>query len=225
MNKFTKYRKLVKYRVLRHTPGTGGHRYRRKYSKISAIVEFDNALRNSKGKICVDLGANLGEYTRKMASVAKLVIAFEPDPWTLKLLQENVTHLDNVRIENAAAGVKEAIVLLYRHEKFEQNPASRSQSSTVLSCADYLNTEEGIEVSQIDFIKYLEDIGLLKIDIEGAEVDILESLLDRPDILNRIDYIFAETHEKWIPMHEPRVKALRERAGRIERPYINLDWV
>ena len=42
-------------------------------------------------------------------------------------------------------------------------------------------TEQGaVEIRQIDFIGYLEnldeDIGVLKIDIEGAEVDLLESL-------------------------------------------------
>ena len=62
------------------------------------------------------------------------------------------------------------------------------------------------------------------IDIEGAEVNLLEALLDHPGILNRIEHIFAETHEKRIPGHKPRVEALRERAKRIERPKIDLDW-
>ena len=80
----------------------------------------------------------------------------------------------------------------------------------------------------MDFIHYLEDldedIGILKIDIEGAEVDLLEILFDRPKILERIHYIFAETHETRISGHEPRVEALREKAQRIERPRINLHW-
>ena len=86
----------------------------------------------------------------------------------------------------------------------------------------------GIEVRQINFISYLEnldeDIGILKIDIEGAEVELLEALFDRPDILKRVHHIFAETHERRILGHESRVNALHERAHRIIKPHINLYW-
>ena len=57
-----------------------------------------------------------------------------------------------------------------------------------------------------------DDIGILKVDIEGAEVPLLEALFDRSDLMGRISHIFAETHEWLIPDHKPRVKALRARA-------------
>ena len=161
--------------------------------------------------------------------MAKQVIAFEPDPWTHSLLQDNIADLDNVRIENAAAGTSEGTVLLYRHARFAENPVYHSQSATViLYDTDFLSEESAAEVRQIDFIAYLEDldgdIGVLKIDIEGAEMDLLEALFDRPDMLERIDHIFAETHETAIPGLGPRGKALRARASRIDRPCIDLDW-
>ena len=65
---------------------------------------------------------------------------------------------------------------------------------------------------------------MLKIDIEGAEVELLESLFDRPDLLARIDHIFAETHENTIPAHKQRVDALYKKSRTIERPSINLSW-
>ena len=193
-----------------------------------ARTEFEKAIRRSDGMTCIDLGANIGEYTRKMASGTKQVIAFEPDPWAYAALQINVADLDNVKIENAAAGTSESTVVLYRHPRFEENPALNSQSSSVIASKSNVNEEGAIEIQQVDFIRYLEDlnedIGLLKVDIEGAEVDLLEALFDRPDILNRIDHIFAETHETRILGHEPRVNALRERAKLIKHPYINLYW-
>ena len=92
---------------------------------------------------------------------------------------------------------------------------------------EYFNADECVEVRQVDFIGYLddldEDIGVLKIDIEGAEIDILEALFDRPDLLERIDFIFAEMHDG-IPGLAKRAKALRERAGHIVRPEIDLEW-
>ena len=177
---------------------------------------------------CIDLGANVGIYTRKMALRAKRVIAFEPDPWTCAELRAGVADLDNVTIVNAAAGACENKVLLYRHSRFEKNPAPYSGASSVIARKRDVTAENAVEVRQIDFIRYLEnlneEIGVLKIDIEGAEVELLEFLFDRPDVLSRIHHIFAETHEKRIPAHKQRINALYEKTRSIERPYINLSW-
>lgn len=221
--------KLFKYRVLRHFPGNIGRRYQDKHIRLRArTIEFDKAIRRSEGLTCIDLGANVGIYTRKMALGTKQVIAFEPDPWACSELQANIADLDNIKIENAAAGTSECETLLYRHVRFHDDPTSHSLSSSVIASKRNVIEEGAIEVRQIDFIDYLEDldedIGILKIDIEGAEVDLLEALFQRSDILLRISYIFAETHEKQIPSLESRVKSLRERAEGIERPRINLYW-
>ena len=220
--------KYFRYNLLRRLPGDWGRYYERKFQGLHAKAAFEEALRRSEGMTCIDLGANVGVYTRKMASVAKRVIAFEPDPWAYAELRTNIADLDNVTIVNAAAGACEKRVLLYRHTRFDRDPASYSQSSSVIVGKRYINDEDAVEVRQIDFIRYLErldeEVGVLKIDIEGAEVDLLESLFDRPDILARIDHIFAETHEKRIPAHKPRVNALYEKAQSIERPKINLSW-
>ena len=191
-------------------------------------IGFEEAVCRSEGMTCIDLGANIGEYTRKMASRTKQVIAFEPDPWSLAALHANTADLDNVRIENTAAGTSERMVLLYRHARFEEDPTFYSISSSVIANKRNVSKEKAIEVRQINFISYLEnldeDIGILKIDIEGAEVELLEALFDRPDILKRVHHIFAETHERRIPGHESRVNALHERAHRIIKPHINLYW-
>ena len=218
--------KLVKYRLLRHLPGAFGHRYKCKY--MLRTNGFEDAVRRCGGMTCIDLGANAGVYTRKMASGTKRVIAFEPDPCIVGTLEANIADLNNVRIEKVAAGTCERMVLLYRHTCFEQDPVFHSESSSVVASKNNVGEENAVKVHQVDFIRYLEDfgeeIGILKIDIEGAEVDLLEALFDRSDILRRISYIFAETHESRIPGHRPRVRALRKRAFRMERPYVNLFW-
>lgn len=218
--------KLLKYRLLRHLPGAIGHRYKCKY--MVGTNGFEKAVRRCRGTTCIDLGANLGVYTRMMASQARQVIAFEPDPWTLAELEANVADLDNVKIENAAAGTNETSVHLYRHPKFDEDPASRSEASSVIATKGDVVGEGAVEVRQVDFVQYLEDldhdIGILKIDIEGAEVALLEALFDRSDLMGRISHIFAETHERLIPDHKPRVKALRARARELVHPYVNLYW-
>ena len=205
-----------------------GQRFHRKHTALLTRVEFMDAIRHSKDLTCIDLGANIGEITRKFASTVKKVIAFEPDPWAYAALHQNVAHFNNVKIENAAVGTREGTVLLYRRTGFEKDPVLNSQSSSVIAEKCNVTEDSAVEVRQIDFIRYLEcldeDIGVLKIDIEGAEVDLLESLFDRPDILYRIGHIFAETHETRIPGHESRVAVLRERARSMKHPRINLNW-
>lgn len=221
--------KLLKYELLRRVPGRIGARYQSKYARYHARTRgFPEALRHSQGMTCIDLGANVGDYTRMMASVAKRVIAFEPDPWTLGVLQANVADLDNVKIEGVAAGTHEGRVLLYRHVQFEENPVLHSDSSSLVASKSNVAEEGAVEVSQIDFIAYLErlneDIGTIKMDIEGAEVDLLEALLDRTEIMKRISFIFVETHESRIPGHERRVKLLQGRIREIQKPSINMHW-
>lgn len=206
---------------MRRLPGRRGRKYARKHG-------FAEAVRRVGGTTCIDLGANMGKFTRMMASKARQVIAFEPDPWSLAALRANLADLDNIRIEDAAAGTKEDKVLLYRAAGFEKNPAAHSQASSVVAREGLVAAAGSVEVRQIDFIRYLEDlnedVGILKIDIEGAEVELLEALFDRPDILRRISFIFAETHERVYANHKQRVAALRERAKRLEQPRVDLDW-
>lgn len=224
-----KMNKTLKYSLLRCLPGRLGRRYQRKLERLHArTFELEEAIKRVKDVTCIDLGANVGVHTKRFASIAKQVIAFEPDPYILALLRANVADLDNVKIVNAAASTSEGVIHLYRHVRFDKNPEFYSRSSSIVSSKNNVKTENAVEVRQVDFIKYLEDldedIGILKIDIEGAEVELLEALFNRPDIMKRIDYIFAETHENRIPGHEQRVNALRKLALEIKRPRINLDW-
>ena len=230
MKKRSLYRtyKYCRYNLLRRLPGEWGRYYQRKFMGLHSLAAFEEALRRSGGKTCIDLGANVGVYTRKMALRAKQVIAFEPDPWACAELRAGVADLDNVIIENSAAGTCEKTVFLFRHAQFEKNPTLYSESSSVIVTKKNITEEDAFEVQQIDFIRYLEDldddVGVLKIDIEGAEVELLEFLLESPDVLARIDHIFAETHEKRIPAHKQRVDALYIKAQNIKRPCINLSW-
>lgn len=210
-----------RYGIMRCLPGRRGKKYARKHA-------FAQALRGSRGMTSIDLGANVGKYTRIMASEAKQVIAFEPDPWTCTVLRHNLADLDNIRIEPVAASTSERKVPLYRDPGFAENPVYHSRSSSVVARGGLIIADGAMEIQQIDFIRYLEelneDIGILKIDIEGAEVELLESLFNKPAVLKRIAYIFAETHERAYANHRPRVAALREMAQLTERPKINLDW-
>ena len=192
-----------------------------------AQEEFKRILPQVSEKISIDLGANLGVYTKLLANYSKLVIAFEPDPWTFEKLNENVGYIKNVKLENLAVGPSDGFVKLYRHEDFDCNKAFFSESSSVWCRSDF-NEGDSVDVNQVDFIRYIEDldkdIGMIKMDIEGMELELLEALVMRPDLLSRIDYIFVETHERLFPEKLARFNQVRKQVHQIHKPRINLNW-
>lgn len=190
--------------------------------------QFDDAQRASRDLICLDPGANLGKYTRRMAEACHHVHAFEPDPWTAGKLRDNLADLDNVTIHDAAVGTAPGTVSLYRRSDFSDAQERSSEGSSIFADKTNVDTENAVEVRVIDFMDFVcgldRDIGVRKIDIEGAEVDLLETLLDAPDVLGRIGIILAETHENRILSQRDRVAALKARVKYMRAPRVNLYW-
>jgi len=220
----------AKYGLMQHLPGALGLKYRRKLRKLhapAAEAEFRAALAGASGKICIDLGANLGQHTRTMASHAAKVYAFEPDPWTAMELRARLADVPNVEVVEAAAGTEDGTLPLYRTSSFDANPVEQSQSSSLMAEKRNIDTNNSIDVAVIDFPAFLEgldaDIAVIKMDIEGAEVPLLEALFDHP-VKDRIGHLFVETHESRIPALFARTNALRERAAKMTRPLVNMDW-
>ena len=212
----------AKWQLLSGLPGRRGRHYRAKLVPL----QFDKALDECAGMTHIDLGANVGEVTRQMAAAGGRVIAFEPDPWTAGRLRANVADLDNVAVEEAAAGIEAGTARLYRHPEFDEAGARSDWSTT---CPDKSGAEDAsaIDVKQVDFPAYLATaapIGVLKMDIEGAEFDLLERLFDWSGLPRAVRFIFAETHEDRMPGYAERAAAMRRRARQFKRPRVNLDW-
>lgn len=219
------------YRLMSFVPGKIGYLYLRKHSqsrRVEVKLAFEHALEAAQGKVCIDLGANLGEYTLRMANVASRVLAFEPDPWTAAELREVVSECDNVDVFEAAAGTLDSIVPLFRSQGFGADPHIRSLSSSLLAEKKNVSCQPQEYVRVIDFCRFLEEldssVALLKIDIEGGEVALLEQLLEHP-ALNNIESIFVETYEMKIPSIAKRSKALRKRVKILDHPKFEMDWL
>lgn len=126
------------------------------------------------GMTVVDAGAHAGYYTvalSKLVGAEGRVLAFEMNPPSLELLRHNTTELVNVTIIPAALGASDGEATMYEADGLT---ASASMTSTkpglsatgtvpVRSLASVLS-EHGLKA---DFIK---------LDIEGAEPEVLRSL-------------------------------------------------
>jgi hypothetical protein len=97
----------------------------------------------------------------------------------------------------------------------------------VLSEKRNVDASAPLEVQEVDFARWLGDldaeVAVVKIDIEGAEVALLERLFDAPAFA-RVGHVFVETHESRLPHLAARTEALRARAAGMTRPVVNMDW-
>lgn len=197
-------------------------------ARAAAETGFNAALAAlGPGDLVIDLGANVGLFTERMAATGADVVAFEPDPHAFALLTQRMAGKANVTLIPAAAGDAKGTLRLFRHRDFAAGPDRRTTSSSIVAGKRNMDETGGVDVEVIDFTAWLAQtarpVALLKIDIEGAEVALLERLLASP-YADLVALAFVETHERVIPHLRTRTAALKSLAAGRTRPVINWDW-
>lgn len=184
------------------------------------------------GDLAVDCGANMGEVTEKLAETGARVIAFEPDPFAFGVLEQKFGQMPNVHLVNAAVGIGTGSVRLMRADNFSENPEGASVKSTILDGGRRIDAGNSVEVPLIDFPAWVKDqiaahgeVAFIKMDIEGAELEILERM-DAEQLFVNVRCLVAETHERKFKDLRDRYKALREKVSETYAPgKVNLDWI
>ena len=213
---------------LSRLPGYPGQVARRKLSRRyapRAVADFEARLAAvGPGDVLVDLGANVGEFTERLAKTGATVHAWEPDPFAFQNLSRRCADWPNVILHNAAVGARAGRLRLGRSADFNKDPLVHTTSSSI-----YFNgsTAEGIEVDVVSFADAMARCGgrpkIVKMDIEGAEFGILEEIFRAPAAQN-FDALYVETHERLDPSKIPLIDRLRAEAEAIPHPVINLYW-
>lgn len=205
--------------IYRLKPGRAEH------ERAVAQPEF-HALR--PGDIAIDCGANLGAITRILAASGAEVHAFEPNPDAFALLSKAVAGRPNVHLHPQAVLDRPGRLTLHLHMNYDRNPERFSSGSSLLAEKRNVDGARGVEVEVIDLVAFIEaldrPVKLLKIDVEGAEYDILHALIDR-GVIDRVEKIFVETHAHAIPSlreTDARLRARIAEAG-LDRK-IDLNW-
>jgi FkbM family methyltransferase len=183
------------------------------------------------GDLVLDCGANMGTVTERLAATGADVIAFEPDPYAFGILSEKFGGTPNVTLINAAVGIGSGSVRLMRAEGFERNRKGASVKSTIVASGRGIGDGEAFDVPLVDFPAFLREkaavspIAFVKMDIEGAELDILE-VMARESLFGYVRCLVAETHERKFRHLRPRYRALRVALATPELARrVNLDWI
>lgn len=135
-----------------------------------------------KNKITLDIGANIGNHTVVFSKFSHKVYSFEPNPKVFEVLKLNTKDLKNVEIFNFGASSKKQSM----HAKIPKlNCGGGSVSNEEAGEKDSNSYYEfSFDLIALDTFKNIpnEDIGLVKIDVEGHELEAfkgMKSLLEK----------------------------------------------
>jgi FkbM family methyltransferase len=155
------------------------------------IIEWALELMDS-ATIFVDIGAHVGTYSLAFAQRCAAVHSFECSPKTFNYLCANIALRDlhaQITPHRYALGSKAGVVPYYEH----------SPDGGGNSCHGFGRTSKtvDVEVRTLDSF-HLDNIGLIKIDVEGFEANVLKGAVETLPRNNYPRILF----ESWRPQRE-----------------------
>lgn len=151
-----------------------------------------------KSSIVLDLGGNEGQFAKMISNnFESKVLVFEPVSELFEKIEESesVKKFSKAVMPNSGEHVKINL--------------SDGQCATAYGETDRSIIAESISIEDILLNEKIDRVSLLKMDIEGPEVPILENI--KPEVLVKIDQITVEFHDFLWPELKPRVEAVKKR--------------
>lgn len=167
-------------------------------------AQRDNALRHvSNWRVCLDIGSNIGQWTRPLAERFKSVVCFEPNTNFRQCFSKNIT---------------EKNVLLWPYGLSDkQHTAHQESNSTILEVKDgdvQCRTLDSFGLNNIDFVK---------IDVDGFEVPLLQGA--RETLTRNTPVINIEMKRTKRPGTVGRIEEILEDLGYNFRERVKSDEV
>jgi FkbM family methyltransferase len=168
--------------------------------KISGELTFlRRCLKNKHNPVVLDVGANVGGYSRDIVAInpSATVFAFEPHPLTFERLVSNVHAHGNIHPLNYAVGHRPGRQILYDRHSERGTVHASIYREVIESIHQDESTGYEVKVMTLDeFIekKELARVDLLKIDTEGYELNVLKGGTNaiRSRIFKAIQFEFNE---------------------------------
>ena len=178
------------------------------------------------GSLVIDGGANVGRVTSVFVRQGFEVHAFEPDPAAYAVLNSRFGAHPRVHLHQAALGVAAGRLTLHRTREFARRGVKATTSSSLFP-RDLHAGDNAVEVEVVNLAAFIGSLGrrldLLKLDVEGSEVDIVERLI-ADGSYRQIGAIYAETHERHSADLAERTARLRRAIDEEGISNIDLNW-
>ena len=152
---------------------------------------------------CIDIGSNVGIWTRELASKFKKVYCFEPNPNFNECFRKNITE-DNVELFEFGLSNKE-------------HTASQEFNSTQIT-----NTPGDVQCRTLDSFN-LNDIDFIKIDVDGFEAEVLEGAIGT--IIRNNPVINVEIKKRKRPIVCMKIRKILWGLGYTQRKRIRSDEI
>ena len=144
-----------------------------------------------KDSIVIDVGAHIGSFSILAATMARRVLAFEPEPSNYRMLKKNrdLNRLENLSLFEMAVSGSDG------HQALSVYEASSTGNHSLYAMGSKRVVERDVEtISLREIMKRegLPQVDFLKLDCEGAEHDILRKM--SPETAAKIRCVAMETH-------------------------------
>lgn len=147
----------------------------------------------------VDIGANLGYFSKNFARLAKRgrVISIEPVPVFYETLKRFMKKFPHVTLHNVALGTEEGTITMVLPET---NGMIRTGLPHIAESEEEKKSHRTQEVAIVkgsELLKDLDRLDYIKCDIEGYELTVFTEL--KPVLQKHLPYIQIEIAEKNLP--------------------------
>jgi FkbM family methyltransferase len=154
-------------------------RYKKEHEEMFFEREFIAYLENESYDIFIDVGAAWGYFSIPASHYCEKVYAFEPQAMRLALLMENIQNLErtNIVVDSKCVGTGKLSLFVNKGSRGMVGPKHRTR--TTKADVDWITLKKILDKSPDKKI-------VVKIDVEGAELDVIESagnLKDYPNVV------------------------------------------
>jgi FkbM family methyltransferase len=178
--------------------------------------------------VVLDCGANVGDVTEKFAATGAQVYAFEPDPVAFARLKKRFGARKNVTLIQKGVWDKNTQIPLYKHKDQKDGEVAFTVSSSIVSNKLNVDQTSAHTIEVIDLAEFIENLGrrvnLIKLDVEGAETEILKSIIAKATY-HLFDVMYVETHETKIPGQQAELADIRRALASKGVQHIKLNWL
>jgi FkbM family methyltransferase len=136
-----------------------------------------------KDAVMIDVGAHIGYYSilaSKAVGPGGKVVAVEPNPGTLRRLYKNLqlSNASNVVVEEVANTDRETTLQFFESSLWNSGMSSLSEANAIRAPGHSVvtTTVRGRPLDAIVKELGLQRVDLVKIDVEGAEVQVLQGM-------------------------------------------------